>query len=535
MRHTAAQRPRATMPRPWNDRCGDGGLHVKRPSGAGRRRKNLLHRWTLVANATAALAGCATPVPTSAPLGGVEVPPAWSALPAAAQAAPADAASPTWWRGFGDPQLAALVESAHDANTDVRTAQAALARARALRDAAAAALQPTLSVAASAQRARAAGGASANRVELGFDALWEPDLFGANAHAASAARADEAASRESLDGVRVSVAGEVAVAYVELRGTQTRLEVARENLAAQEQTLQIVQWRAQAGLASSLEVAQSTTAVEQTRAQLPALQASIAQTRHAIAVLTGRPPAALDAELAAAGPLPQPPASLTLELPAQALRRRPDVRAAEQQLAAAAARVAQADAQRYPALQLSASLAWSAATLGTLGGTGAARALVAGASQALFDGGARDARLSAQRAAFDSAQQTYRAAVLGALQEVEDVLAALAGAQERAHTLAAAARAAGDAALLARRRYEAGIVDYQTVLETERTLLAVQDGLAGARTDAVTQHVRLYKAVAGGWSAPAAPSAPSASAAPSASSAPAPASTTAATTAKARP
>lgn len=439
--------------------------------------------------------GCAIRAPATPTQGGIEVPAQWSRPGSQGSQPLAD-----WWRGFGDPLLVELVEAARRANTDVGAAQARLREARALRDAAAAALWPSLSVSGSAQHNAGGETAGRNLFNAGFDATWEPDLSGATGHGAGAAAASAQASAMTLAATEVSVAAEVATSYLQLRGSQARAAFARDNLAAQEQTLQIAQWREQAGLGSSLETSQARSAVEQTRAQLPVLRAAIAQSGHALAVLTGGPPAALNARLAMPAALPEPPAQLAIAIPAATLRQRPDVLASEFQLRAAAERVAQADAQRKPALQLRASLAWSALTLGSLGSIDAARSVVASVGQTVFDSGRLDAQLAGQQAAFDAAQQSYRASVLTALREVEDALASVAASRERVEALAAAFLSTRDAALLANNRYTSGLIDFQTVLDTQRTLLNVQDNLASARTELATQHVRLYKALGGGWS-----------------------------------
>jgi multidrug efflux system outer membrane protein len=428
-------------------------------------------------------------------MAGVAVPAAWS------QPVPVQAGTNAqWWARFGDPVLVQLIAQAQLANTDVAGAEANLRQARALRSVAAAGLWPQLSLGGSVQRGRQAGaGSTSSLFETGLDASWEADLFGATRHAVASSEAQAQASAATLAAVRVSVAAEVALAYLDLRGSQVRTAVARDNLAAQEQTLQIALWREQAGLASSVESAQARVAVEQIRAQLPVLESSAAQAIHAVSVLTGQPPAALDALLSPAGALPQLQPPPTVAIPAAVLRQRPDVRAAELQLQAAAQQVAQADAQRLPVVQLRASLAWSAATLGSLGSVAAARSLLASGSGSLFDAGQARSQLAAQQAAFDSAREAYRAKVLGALQEVEDALVANAAADQRLAALANAVQAAGDAALLASQRYSSGLIDFLTVLDTQRSLLSLQDSQASAEADRAAGAVRLYKALGGGW------------------------------------
>ena len=454
-----------------------------------------------------ALCACATVAPTQpspATRAAVDVPLAWSAADTAAQASAGAQSLAQWWLRFDDPLLAQLVEQALQANTNVASAQAALRQARALRDVAAAGLAPVLGSSASAQHSTSGGlgsnATSSNSFRAGLDASWEPDIFGANRSALNASEAAARASAATLGDVQVSMAAEVALSYIALRNAQARLAIADANLASQLETLQITQWRLQAGLVTSLEAEQARGAAEQTRAQLAALQTSVAQNRHALAVLVGQPPAALERELAAPGPVPQAAQGLALSLPAETLRQRPDVRAAELQVSAAWSRVAGADAARYPSFKLGGSIGLNAATLGAL--TNAASvvsALLASVSFPIFDGGAANAQVRAQQAAWDQARVAYQATVLTALKDVEDALVALRGDRERVLRLTNAADAAGNAALLARQRFSSGLVDFQTVLETQRTQLSTQDGLASAGADISADHVRLYKALGGGW------------------------------------
>ncbi len=426
------------------------------------------------------------------------MPIAWSATEPAAVGA--DASLRHWWQRFRDPLLEQLVDEALQANTSVTTAQAALRQSRALRDQAAAALWPTLGSSASAQRGWSGGDSTGNSLRAGLDAGWNLDLFGANRSAADAGEYTAAASAASLGDVQVGVAAEVALGYITLRAAQARLAIADDNLAIQSETLQITQWREQAGLVTTLESEQARASAEQTRAQRPGLQTAIAQAGHAIAVLTGQPPAALDARLAAVAPVPQPAGTLALAIPAETLRQRPDVRAAEHRVSAAWARVDQAQAQRLPDFRLSGTLGLSAATLGALGSSSAViGSLLAGVSLPLFDGGAASAQVRAQQAALEQTRAAYSAAVLGALKDVEDALVALRGDRERLLRLQGAADAAANASQLARQRFGSGLTDFQTVLDTQRTRLSTQDGVATASADVSADHVRLFKALGGGW------------------------------------
>ncbi|CAN7563655.1 efflux transporter outer membrane subunit [Acidovorax sp. LjRoot118] len=437
--------------------------------------------------------------PRDAALPDTPVPTAWAA---GTTAAPGSAATSLaqWWQRLGDPQLTALVEQSLTANTSVRTAQAALRQARAQVDVQAAGLAPQVGASASAQRSRSGNSGAGNNFQLGFDASWEPDVFGRVRAGVNASEADARAAEASLADVQVSLAAEVAVNYIELRGLQQRLVIARSNLASQSETLQITQWRLQAGLTTSLVAEQARAASEQTAAQIPALEASLAQSRHSLAVLTGQAPAALDAQLAASVAVPQPGDELAMAIPAETLRQRPDVRAAEQRITAALARVSQADAARYPDFGISGSVGLRALTLGALsGGSAVAASLLGSISVPLLDGGAARAQVRAQEASLEQARIAYQAAVLTALKDVEDALVSLRGNRERLVRLRSAADAAGNAELLARQRYSSGLIDFQSVLETQRTLLSTQEGVATTVASLSADHVRLYKALGGGW------------------------------------
>lgn len=444
------------------------------------------------------LAGCATRLPP-APAGSVDVPGAWSGQAAVAAQPAADISQ--WWQQLGDAQLTALIERALLSHTSMRSARAAVDQARAQRDAQAAGLLPALDASGSAQRSRS-NGSTGNSFQLGLDASWEPDLFGGIASGVRASDADLLSAQAGVAAAQVALAAEVAVNYINLRSQQQRLAIAESNLAAQRETAQITRWRVQAGLASVVAEQQARTIVEQTAAQLPALQAGAAQARHALTVLTGQPPAALDQALAASAAVPQAPLELALAFPADTLRQRSDVRQAELAVRAAWERVAQAEARRLPSLRLGGSLGLSALSVGALTGGGAtAASLLAGVSLPVFDGGALRAQVRVQEAQLEQARAGYEAAVLAALQDVEDVLVALQGDRERLARLNAAAEAAGNAALLAQQQYASGLVDFQTVLDTQRTLLMAQDSVAAVVASVATGHVRLYKALGGGWAA----------------------------------
>ena len=491
----------------------------------------MLTRWPPAAPLlllVAGLGGCAgwRPGPAPASTTAVAVPAAWAEAASGATGPPTPLAN--WWRRYNDPLLVQLVDQALRANPTLRGAQAALVQSRALRDVQAAAGWPTLGLSASGQRSRAnlgAGSYTGNTFQAGFDASWEPDIFGGIRAAVAAADADVQVSAATLADTQVSLAAEVATDVLQLRGLQLRVRIAQASLASQSETLQLTQWRVQAGLLTALEEAQARAATEQTRALVPALQATLDQTAHALAALTGQAPgqvpglldAALDRPAGPAAAAASSPASPTSQpsqasqaslrsadplpaIPADTLRQRPDVRAAAARMVAAAQRVAQADAARWPSLTLTGSLGASAATLAGLGQGAALVAAVLGtASATLFDGGLLRAQWRAQQAAFVQSATAYDATVLAALQDVEDGLVALRRLRESRISLVAAADAATTAATLAGQRYRSGIVDFQVLLDTQRSALTAQDSLATTETSLNTGQVRLYKALGGGW------------------------------------
>nr|WP_310732356.1 efflux transporter outer membrane subunit [Ideonella sp. A 288] len=469
-------------------------------------------RWVLGVLSVAMLGACASPAPpASTAVPAPDLPPAWSRAPSADHSPVTPAAqgraepSADWWRLHQDPLLSALVDEALAANADLRRARAALAQARALRDVAAAGQSLQLGGSASASRNRSAG-SSANSLRAGLDASWEADLFGANASATAAAQAQADASAASLAAVRQSVAAEVGLAYLQWMGTRQQLAIAEAGLASQAETRQLAQWRLQAGLATVLDTAQADSTVEQTRARLAALRTTQAQTGHRLSVLLGQAPGALSARLAAAAQSPTLPPLPSVGLPADLLRRRPDLVAAEWRVQAAAATLAQREAERLPRVDLGGTLALAARTLSGLTTGGAvAASLAASVNWPLLDGGAARARAGAQAAALDGARADYEAAVLVALQDVEDALAALDHGRAQEASLVAAAAAAREVQALDTLRHRAGLVDVATLLEAQRTALSADEALASARNSLAQQQIRLYKALGGGWPAEPAP------------------------------
>lgn len=412
---------------------------------------------------------------------------------------------PSGGKTFGDSELNQLIAEAMAAAPDVRIAEAKLRQSRASQNLAQANLSPSLGVSGSLKRAQSgtdAGGTgnALNTYAARFDASWEPSIFGGLSDAAIAASADSAASSASLAATRASLAAEVALNYINLRSNQQRLSIARANVSSQAETLQMTQWRAQAGLVTTLDVEQARTNLAQTEATIPSLESARAAAAHRLAVLTGQPPATLDQRLRELHPLPSAPATIAVGIPADTIRQRPDVRAAEFSVQAEIARSAQQEAARYPSFSLNASWGWQAFSTAALGGSGSLVQSLAGSLAAtLFDGGRTESRIALQKAVQEQTLVSYEKSVLSALEDVENALSAYATGHERVTARQTAADSARNAASLARTLYQAGSADFQKVLDTERTRLSAEDGLVSAQADVLTAVVQLYKALGGGW------------------------------------
>jgi multidrug efflux system outer membrane protein len=418
-----------------------------------------------------------------------------------------------FWKAFNDQQLNEIIERALAANHDIRIATARLREARALRGETKLDLAPTVQASAGYTKARASDRQLAplpnvdrnqDFYDSGFDAFWELDFFGRNRRALQAANADLQAAEAGLRDAQVSVAAELSRSYFELRGNQQRLVVAQRNVANQAETLQLTQARLEGGTGTELDTSRAAAQLAATRAFIAPLEAAVARAIHRIGVLTGQEPGALRAQLALPAELPVVPEFIPVSDPAQLLRRRPDIRVSERRLAAATARVGVAVADLFPRVTITGGVGYAAASLDGLGDSGSGTHLIApGISWAVFDLGHVRARIAASRARGEGELAAYEQTVLRALQEAEDALVTHTRSRERLLRLAEAADASGTAARLARLRYENGIVDFLQVLDAERTLLEAEDTLAQGRTDTATSLVVLYKALGGGWPAPA--------------------------------
>lgn len=450
-----------------------------------------------------ALAGCMSPGQPYQPPA-ITPPAGWqnaSELPASSSVELA-----RWWQTLNDPTLDKLIATALVQNYELKTAQARLREARARAGISEAALYP--SVDASLGARRSASGKNSDPTytySAGLDASWELDIFGTNRRALDATTATAQASEASLQDAQVSLVAEVAQIYISLRTLEARKLVAENNLVTQQETRNLTNWRWQAGLASELEAMQADSSLAQSRAKIPALESQIETARNQLAVLLGQQPAAMRSMLTAAAPIPDFNQFASAGIPLDLLRQRPDLRALERKYAAQLAQVDVAKAARYPKLSLSGAISLQSNQIGQLlRYDSMINSLAANLTAPIFDAGRIRQNIAVQDAVLDQTLLAYEKAALQALTDVENALMSLAKTEARRTELRAADDAAVTADIIARQRYAAGLVDHLTVLETQRTLLSVQDSLRSAEGDRATALVQLYKALGGGWSAEAA-------------------------------
>jgi NodT family efflux transporter outer membrane factor (OMF) lipoprotein len=345
-------------------------------------------------------------------------------------------------------------------------------------------------------------GSTTQSYSVGLDASWELDVFGGIRSAVDAATATADARDADLRDVLVSLSAEVALDYIDIRSLQRRIELAQTNIGLQQQTLELTQFRAQAGLATDLDVQQARSNVESTRAQVASLEGQLGRAIHAIAVLLGRAPADLTSELTSPSPIPEAPLAAVVGVPAETLRRRPDIRSAERQLAAQFAQVNAARADLYPSFRLAGSIGLESLSIAKLLVPGASFwSASPSASTRVFNRRQLRENLVVQGERQEQAARAYESRVLVALQEVEDALVSLAQEQTRREHLTAATDAAQQAADLSLQLYTAGLRDFRDVLDAQRSLLSLQDTLASSNANVSSELVRLFKALGGGWDA----------------------------------
>ncbi len=409
-----------------------------------------------------------------------------------------------WWTTLNDPELSSLIERTVAGNLDLKKALARVREARARRGISEANLFPTLDVTGSASRSRSSeetgSGKTRDLYSAGFDAGWELDIFGGARRSIEAAEADLEASQEGLRDVLVSLVAEVALNYVEARTYQAQLAVAEANLKAQQETYELTQWRYEAGLSDELSVEQARYNLESTRSQIPTLRTGLEGAKNRIAVLLGEPPGTVHPEIEKPEPIPVTPLEVAVGVPADTLRHRPDVRQAERELAAQTARIGVATADLYPKFSLKGSIGLEALSLGNLISLGSRTYSIGPRiTWPIFDAGAIRKNIEVQSALQEQALIQYEAAVLSALEEVENALAAYANEQVRRQSLQDATHAAERSVDLARVKYAAGLTDFQVVLDAQRSLLSLQGQLAQSDGTVTSNLIALYKALGGGW------------------------------------
>jgi multidrug efflux system outer membrane protein len=417
-----------------------------------------------------------------------------------------DGVEASWWRGFQDNSLNQLVEQALANNHDLQVAAARLREARALRSETEFDRYPTVTSQASYLRQRlskAVATTSDRDIELynaGFDANWELDFFGRVRRSIEARSAEVGAAEANRQDVIVSLLAEVARNYFELRGTQNRLAVAHRNAENQRQTLDLTIALLEGGRGTELDTSRAEAQLTSTLASIPPLEAAAKRAIYRLGVLAGQQPMALDADLSEPLPLPTLPKLVALGRPEDLLRRRPDIRVTERNLAAATANVGVATADLFPRVTLPGSVGLQAGSFLSIGQGGSDRFNIGpGIFWAAFDLGRVRARIRAADARTEAALAQYEQQVLIALEETDGALIDFNRQQARRELLRTSAQASEKAVNLAQLRYQFGVADFLTVLDAERTLLDAQDRLADSKTLTATALVAVYKALGGGW------------------------------------
>jgi len=417
-----------------------------------------------------------------------------------------------WWKTFQDQQLTELIQRAISNNLDLKLAAARVEQARAARGVEKSALYPSVSSGLSAsrtqQRIAAVAGTGAagfrplelNNFQIGFDSSWELDIFGRIRNEVKAATNDLRSAQEDRRDVLVTLLGDLATTYADLRGFQLRLQIAQKNIQSQNDTVSLTQARATAGLATELDVTRAIAQLETTSAVVPSLQAAVASSIHRIGVLLGEEPGSLQNQLEASAPVPVVPPDVPVGLPSDLLKRRPDVRRADVEISAAAARIKVAKADYFPRFTLLGSAGRQATQLHELSlSMGNFFSVGPSITLPMFTGGRIKSNVDLQKARWTQAQVVYRSVVLTALEETEDALTNYASEQQRRDHLQAAVSRNQTAVQLSRERYRSGLADFLTVLDAERQLYSSEDSLAQSQIAVTTRLIALYKALGGGW------------------------------------
>ena len=423
-----------------------------------------------------------------------------------------------WWRGFDDPELARIVERTIAQNLDLAASLERVAQARAAAARAGAERLPEASVDGSVARERQSLESPLGKVarhlpgyertqdlaQVGVGASWESDIAGGLRRGEQAADAELEVAQAQHAGVRVSLAAEAADAYLRVRGAQARIAIAQSQIANEAQLVDLVRLRKDKGLGTAREVAQAEGVLLQAQATVPPLRREMASQLFRLDVLTGVVPGTSEAEVTATPVAFKVPAIATAGGPAELLRRRPDVVAAERRLAASNARIGVAIAGYYPSFSLSGALGFESLDLGkTFTASAFQPAALVGLHWRLFDFGRVDAEVDQARGANREALLRYRQSMLRATEDVEDAIVALAELENQHALLAREVDAHTQARAAAQDAYRGGAVSLVEVIDEDRQLLAAQDLLASVRTDDARSAVAAFRALGGGWTLPA--------------------------------
>ncbi len=467
----------------------------------------ITHRLLLSCGLVLLLAGCAVGPNYIPPK--VSVPDNWSEQQDKANTR--SDAIVQWWKTFNDSELDSLVAQAVKSNLDLLIAEARIREARAQRGVVSADLWPSINAPTSYTRSRRSLGNSAippfapverNLYQVGFDARWEIDLFGGKRRAVEAANADIGAAVEDQRDVMVTLLAEVARNYIEARGFQQRLKIARNNIQLQQETVTITNSQFNAGLVGELNVTQAEALLATTQSQVPALESSLKQAIHRIGILLGQKPGTLLMELIKEASIPvASTTAVPIGLPSDLLRHRPDVRHAERELAAATARIGVATADLFPKFSLTGNFGLQSQNVNTLTKIGTSRLWSVGPTVSLpiFDAGRIRANIYVQNERQEQALLTYEKAVLTSLEDVENALVAYATEQVRRHNLVKAVNANRRAVELANELFTKGLANFLNVLDAERSLYKSEDDLVQSDRTVSLNLVILYKALGGGW------------------------------------
>ncbi|WP_375706917.1 efflux transporter outer membrane subunit [Bartonella sp. AA126HLJHH] len=409
-----------------------------------------------------------------------------------------------WWRHLNDPVLDALMDYAISGNNNVAVAKARVREARAGLGQVVGTLLPNVSNSISGTRSRSGqSDALFNQYSSGFDASWELDFFGGHKRAVEAARYGLDAAVEDMRATMVTLLGDVATNYVQMRGWQQKLFIVRQIAVSQRKTYELMRARLTAGDVSELDVSNAQAQMANTEADISQMEANLAMSVHRLSVLTGRVPTALKDLLqknAKHAKIPQPRWPIPAGIPADILLTRPDLRRAERQYAQATARIGQREADRYPSLTLTGNIStaataidqlWKNSTIGWSFGPGL--------RFPLFNGGQVEASIAVARAQRDQAFITYRAAVLEALEDVENALVRLTKEHQRLEKLIVANKASLHSLKLSRNLFENGNTSFLELLNADRSYYSAQMALKDSRVSLVTQYITLMKALGGGW------------------------------------